>query len=462
MDHHHPLHILLVNNYTVRGGIPKSLCTLANAMTHRGHRVTIYSQKPVSRRLQSLYRLGYRLYELSLPDGVRPTFPRGVCSLQEMYDLDPAVTVIPYSLTDNNLKIQRLRRQLRDLGPDVCVCADAGGNQLIWAVTLLGSGIPYVYSERHSPTTIENVFWNRKGRLAAMSGADCIHLLLPSFRSSIPDFLQERVRIIPNGITLPAQAADPAGPQQGKKILLWLGRLHEELKQCCLAMDAFASVAARHPDWEMHIVGDGPDRRRIESHAYALQLGDRLQLLGETSDPAAQFAHAQAYCFSSRTEGMPNALLEAMASGLPCVGFADCEGVKDLLTHEQTGLIVEEMSVPALAQALDRLLSDTLLRRALGQAASTSIATFETDVCMDAWEQLLLDAAAQKGHSALDAFALEPFASRARLAAAARREWLWRDFRKPMHGSIESILYWILWELPRQQYRKFLRRLKRK
>lgn len=459
---HRPLHILLVNNYTVRGGIPKSLCTLANAMIQRGHRVSIYSQKPVARQFGWLYRLGYRLYELSLPAGTRPTFPRGTSSLEEMYPLDPAVTVIPYTITDNNLRIQRLRQRLRELAPDVCVCADAGGNQLIWAVILLGSGIPFVYSERHSPRTIEDVFWNRKGRLAAMSGADYIHLLLPSFRASLPDFLQDRARIIPNGISIPARAATPAGPQQGRKILLWLGRLHEELKQCRLAMDAFASLADRHPDWEMRIIGDGQDRQLIDAHAQALGLGDRLRLMGETSDAETQFAQAHAYCFSSRTEGMPNALLEAMAAGLPCVGFAGCEGVSDLIEHERTGLIVDDMTAPALARALDRLMDDAALRQELGRAARASLESFEISACMDAWEQLLLDAAAQKGHSALDAFAGEPFASRARLAAAARREWLWRDFGRPMPDSLEGVLYWFLWKAPQCQYRRLLSRLKGK
>lgn len=456
------LHILLVNNYSVRAGIAKSICMLANSMTRRGHRVTIYSQKPAPRMLYPLYRLGYRLYELSLADGERPTFPRGSHPLRELYELDSRVEVVPYTLTDNNLKIQRLRRDLKKLAPDVCVCADACGNQMLWAVTLLGSGIPFVYSERHAPATIEQIFWNRKGRLAAMSGADAIHLLLPSYGDSVPDFLRERVRIIPNGIEPPASCADPVGPREGRKVLLWLGRLHEELKQCRLAMSAFAAVARRHPDWEMHVVGDGQDRALVEAHACALALGDRLQLKGDAADVFAHFTRAQAYCFSSRTEGMPNALLEGMAAGLPCVGFAACEGVKDLISHEKNGLVVEEMSVDALAQSLDRLLSDAALRQRLGSAARASLGDFDRERCLDAWERLLLDTAACKGHSALDAFSAEPFASRARLAAAARREWLWRDFRSPMPGSLEYGLHLVFWRLPRYYCRTLLARLKEK
>ncbi|EFL86011.2 hypothetical protein HMPREF1022_01305 [Desulfovibrio sp. 6_1_46AFAA] len=456
------LHILLANNYTARGGIPNVVASLANAMTERGHRVTIYSQKPVPRLLYPLYRLGYRFYELSLPEGVRASLPRGTEKLQDMYPLHPDVEIRPYSLTDNNLKIQRLRQEIRALSPDVCVCPFPDGSHLIWAVTLLGSGVPYVYSERHSPQTIETVFWNRKGRLAAMSGADAIHLLLPLYRNSVPEFLRERVHVIPNAVPTPPTCANPAGSSGAPKVLLWLGRLHEELKQCRLAMDAFALVAAQYPDWEMHVVGDGQDRDMLHAHAAATGLGDRLKLLGEAKDVWPVYAAAHAFCFSSRTEGMPNALLEAMACGLPSVCFASCEGVPDLVRHEENGLMANHMDTTSLAEQLGRLMADAGLRECLGNNARKSVAVFAEQCVFDAWERLLCEVALSKGHTAMDAFTQEPFASMARLSAAARREWLWRDFRGLMPDTAEAVLYWLCRELPLQGYNALISGLKKR
>lgn len=456
------MHILLVNNYTARGGIPKAVAALANGLASRGHRVTIYSQKPVPRLAYPLYRLGFRLYEMSLPKSKRAGLPKGTEKLQDMFPLHPDIEIYSYSFTDNNLKIQRLRQKISALSPDACVCPFPDGTHLVWAVALLGTGVPYVYSERHSPQTIENVFWSHKGRLAAMSGADAIHLLLPSYRNSVPDFLQDRVRVIPNAALSPKIYATPAGSSDGSKVLLWLGRLHEELKQCCLAMDAFALLASQHPDWQMHVVGDGQDRDMLQAHADATGLGDRLKLLGEAKDVWPVYAAAHTFCFSSRTEGMPNALLEAMSCGLPCVGFAACEGVSDIIRHEENGLIADHMDAMSLAGQLERLMKDADLRERLGRNAKESMADFNEQCVFDAWECLLHEVALNKGQTVMDAFVQEPFASMARLSAAARREWLWRDFRGIMPNTIEAVLYWLCWEQPLQGFNSLISYVKKR
>ena len=434
------LHVVVVNNYTFRCGIAGFVCEFANAIAARGHHVTIFSQKPVPRRLFPFYRFAYRIYALSMPEG-KAALPRGVASLRDMYPLSPEVDVRPYSFTDRNIHIQRLRRKLISLGPDVCVCPLPDGMHLVWAVTLLGTGIPYVYSERTSPQAIEESFWNRKGRLAAMSGADRIHVLQPSFQESIPDYLRSRVRVIPNAVSIPEHGAAPRGRAGRTKILLWLGRLHDSLKQCRLAMSAFARIAESCPDWEMHVVGDGQDRSVIEAHRYVLGLGDRIKLLGNAGDVEPCLTGAHAYCFSSRLEGMPNALMEAMAAGLPCVAFASCPGVSDLVRHKENGLLVSDMSEAALAEGLRCILHDDNLRERLGQNAREFMKSFSAVRCADAWEELLRDAAASKGNTVMDAFAREPFASEARLVSRARQEFAVRNFGEPLPGTVEWGIY---------------------
>jgi glycosyltransferase involved in cell wall biosynthesis len=339
------------------------------------------------------------------------------------------------------------------LNPDVCCPLFPDGRHLVWAVALLGSGIPMLYSERHSPWTIENEWWSRKGRLAAMSGADRIHLLLPSFMESVPDFLRSIVRVIPNPAPKVSVQADVTEPQKGRKRLLWLARLQEETKQCRVAMSAFALLAGKYADWEMHVVGDGRDRAMIHKHAASLRLGDRLKLHGATNDPFAHYLGAQLFCISSRTEGMPNTLLEAQACGLPAVGFAACEGMTDLIRPGWNGLLAEDISMSCLAKHLDALMADAETRRFMGGNALAVRETHSREKFLDAWEGLFAETAACKGHTVMDAFTEEPFASMARLSAAARREWLWRDFGMPVPGSFEhrfwrcmGKLYQLCWQ----------------
>jgi glycosyltransferase involved in cell wall biosynthesis len=401
------LHILLVDNYLshTRGGISAISSALANGMAERGHRVTLYTEKTWRRK--------------------------------SLYPLHSGVDLRFYRFTHNNLKVQKLREELHTLNPDVCAPLLPDGRHLVWAVTLLGSGIPMLYSERHSPWTIEKEWWSRKGRLAALSGADRIHLLLPSFAESVPDFLWPIVRIIPNPAPKVSAQADAAGLPNRRKRLLWLARLQEATKQCRMAMDAFALLADKHADWDLHVVGDGADGKMIRRHAASLRLGDRLVLHGTTYVPLTHYLGAQLFCISSRTEGMPNTLLEAQACGLPAVGFAACEGIADLIRPGWNGLLAEDMSVDCLAKHLDVLMGDADARRVMGNNALAVRETHSLEKFLDAWEKLFAETAACKGHTVMDSFREEPFASMARLSAAARREWLWRDFGMPVPNSFE-------------------------
>lgn len=435
------LHILLVNNYTRRGGVPAAVTALANAMAERGHKVTIISQRPAAPVFYGLKKFIAKLAYLSQPKMTRPPLPFGCDSLAKMYPLHQDIQVIPYTFTDNNLKVQKLRKKIKALNPDVCVCPLPDGSHLVWAITLLGTGIPYVYSEHHNPDTIENEFWTRKGRLATMSGADAIHLLLPQYLDSLPDFLRQRAVAIPNAIELPETCADPVAATSQRKNLLWLGRLHDELKQCRLAMDAFALIASKFPDWDLLVAGDGQDSALIHAHAEKLmadpQLQGRIKFLGEQADVWPVYASAQAFCFSSKTEGLPLVLLEALASGLPVAAFKDCPGVADLIRHQENGLLAGAMTAQAMAKQLEKLLADPDLRVKLGSNARQSLHEFSPENVYDKWENLLRNVAAKETPE-MNSFNQEPFASLARLSSCARREWLWRDFGKPVPYSLEG------------------------
>ena len=448
------LHILLADNCNCHAGIAAMTVWLANGMAERGHRVTLFNQKPVPPPLRPLHPLWRALARATAEPGILPPFPRGSRALWELYELRPDVARKQYVFTDKNLAIQRLRKELRELQPDVCLPMFGDSRQLVWAVSLLGTGIPYLYTELCSPFLMETLFWSRKGRLAAMSGADRIHLLSARALADLPPFLAGRARCITNPAPQAPGRANVEGGAGAPLKLLWLGRF-EFYKQWQLMMLAFDGLAERFPRWELHMVGSGeelPAARRLRA---TLRAANRIMLHGHVADTAPYYAAAQLFCITSYAEGQPTTLLEAQAWGLPCVGFEDCDGVAAQIRGGITGELAWPMTAQALDEALAPLMEDAALRLRMQEAALAALHPDRERRALDAWESLFQETAACKGRTVMDGFAEEPFASRARLSAVARREWLYRDFGKPMPGSIEGWL-WGLKELVKKRIKKVL------
>ncbi|MGI9525092.1 MAG: glycosyltransferase, partial [Hyphomicrobiaceae bacterium] len=115
-----------------------------------------------------------------------------------------------------------------------------------------------------------------------------------------------------------------------------------------------------------------------------------IKMPGPSHSVSDWYTAAHVFCLSSLWEGFPNAVAEAMAHGLPCVGFAGCAGVRDLITHEQNGLLAEgNGGAQSLAKALETLMGSAEMRSSLGERAVHSIKPYSPDDIFDLWEQTL-------------------------------------------------------------------------
>jgi glycosyltransferase involved in cell wall biosynthesis len=120
-------------------------------------------------------------------------------------------------------------------------------------------------------------------------------------------------------------------------------------------------------EWELQLIGDGPLEAEVRSLAGRLGLDGRVRIAGYMSDPAPVLASASVFALSSRSEGFPRSVLEAMRAGLP-VAVSDVGGVREAVEHGKTGLLVPPGDPSALAAALGRLLSAPELRDRMGAA----------------------------------------------------------------------------------------------
>jgi glycosyltransferase involved in cell wall biosynthesis len=188
----------------------------------------------------------------------------------------------------------------------------------------------------------------------------------------------ERIFTLPNGVDLqvhrPATAEGRArlreqlGLAPDRFVGVFVGRLHP-VKD----VDTLLKAAAIVPELELVIVGDGPERTRLEAAAARLGIHSRVRFHGFSSRVVDVLRAADAFLLSSHGEGMSNALLEAMACGLPCLVSRSVGGARELL-GDGRGMLLGDGEAAAWAEAIQGLVDEPALRAALGDAAADFVA----------------------------------------------------------------------------------------
>lgn len=181
--------------------------------------------------------------------------------------------------------------------------------------------------------------------------------------------------VIRNAVTLPPL---PERPPRLTPLVVSIGRLKQP-KDFSTFVRSLGLVTA---PFFARVVGDGPERDQVERAVREQGLTDRVELTGTSDDVARILGEGDVFVLSSRSEGMPMSVLEAMAAGLPVVATA-VGGVPELVVEGETGLLVPPGDAGALALALDRLLGDAELRQRMGAAARRRV---ETSFALPDWE----------------------------------------------------------------------------
>jgi glycosyltransferase involved in cell wall biosynthesis len=165
------------------------------------------------------------------------------------------------------------------------------------------------------------------------------------------------------------------------------GRLAPE-KGFDVLLAAFSQLGPGFPEWRLVILGEGPERPALNVLAKSLGIADRVSFPGWIEEPGEWFATADLFVMSSRYEGFPNALLEAMACGLPVIS-TECVGSREIVTHNVDGVLVPLDSAPALAEAMRELMAHEALRRRLAEAALTASRGYSLDAVAREWDSVL-------------------------------------------------------------------------
>ncbi|MEY3787585.1 MAG: hypothetical protein RLZ75_1792 [Pseudomonadota bacterium] len=293
-------------------------------------------------------------------------------------------------LKQNLYRVLALRQILRQIQPDIALGMMTGANVLLALAALGLSNLCTVGSERtHPPQVPLGYLWERL-RCYTYRLLNAVTVLTSESEDWIKsNTYAQKVSMIPNAVFYPLLAQEPrVNPNNTeRKRLLAVGRLSEE-KRFSDLIETFSNLAAKHPHWDLVILGEGALRSELEQQIRALALEKRIFLMGRVGNVGEWYESADLYVMSSRFEGFPNTLIEAMSYGLAAISF-DCDtGPRDIIRHEIDGLLVPAGNIVALTAALDRLMSDEELRLRLAKRAIEVRERFSIEKITQLWEQL--------------------------------------------------------------------------
>ena len=285
----------------------------------------------------------------------------------------------------NISRVISLRRLVKEENPDV-VLSFMGPPNYRMLLSTIGMRCRKVVSVRNDPnkeygTGLKKYMAGFVFRLANGCVFQTEHA-----SQSFPDVVNKKGRIILNPVDPSFFNAVWNGED---KTILSVGRLYPQ-KNHVLLLNAFAQVHKKYPEYRLRICGKGSEENNLEELASELGIDTFVSFMGEVGNVKDELKQSSCFVLSSDYEGLPNALMEAMAVGIPVISTdCPCGGPHTLIRSEENGILVPCGDANRLANAIEKVISDKEKRIGLGQHGKESAARFRTETVMNEWFEYL-------------------------------------------------------------------------
>lgn len=331
---------------------------------------------------------GWEITLLALPDKSVPPF----------YNLDPRIKYIPLGVSgdspnwlmaiSNNVKrINVLRSVIVESKPDV-VISFLDKTNILTLLATQNLKIPVLVDEQNNPAMYSiGRSWELLRRWT-YPRADRVVAVTQRALNYFSPQIQSQGCVIPSPALSVNASKNVSEKLLVKPAIIAVGRLVPQ-KSFDLLLQAFAQLKDRYPEWTLTILGEGVLRPELEALREQLGLTDRVYFPGNVKNPHDFLKQADIFVMSSRFEGFPNALCEAMACGLPAIS-TDCpSGPREIIRDGIDGILVPNEDVSALAAAMEKLMSNEQYRKSLAARASEVTERFSIEKVMGMWESLI-------------------------------------------------------------------------
>ena len=377
------IHFVIVHAYGM-GGTIRTVLNLAGYLA-RDHDVEVISV--VRRRRLPFFPFPPGVVVTGLDDQTNDGGPEP--RLRRLARRLPSILVHPedYSYRSSSLWTDVvLARKLRSLSDGIVIGTRPALNLL--AAELAPPGVVTVGQEHLN-------FRAYKRGLAAdiarrYPRLDALAVLTEDDLRTYAEVVPPTVRLVSIANALPELEGDVS--TLSGRLVVAAGRLTPQ-KGFDLLIPAFARVVERHPEWKLRIYGGGEKLPELRRLVFEHELYNHVTLMGKAPELGRELAKASVFALSSRFEGLPMVLLEAMSKRLPVVSFDCPTGPRQVITHGRNGLLVPNGDVDGFASALLELIEDDDERRRMGDAALETARRYDLDVIGREWADLLAELA---------------------------------------------------------------------
>lgn len=280
------------------------------------------------------------------------------------------------------------RKHIKEQRPDVVLSFFEMVNFCV-LLSLVMMKVKIVVSERNDPhyTHHGKLFRWLVTQMYGLSKVSKVVVQSIIIKDFFPSKIKNKISIIHNPINMKSDFVGLALRVPKMKRIVSVGRLVPQ-KHFDMLIEAFSVFKSLHPDYSLHIYGEGMGRAALEELIKRLKLDNAVFLPGNIENVWNEIAVAQMFVLTSKYEGMPNVLLEAMCLGLPCVS-TKVSGATDLIVNGKNGFLVDADDNVNLVNAMSSLVDNSELSASIGKSACDVFDNHQVDFISQQWISIL-------------------------------------------------------------------------
>ncbi|WP_044930694.1 glycosyltransferase [Butyrivibrio sp. AC2005] len=400
-------HIVMYIGSLNKGGAERVMCNLAEYFYSIGYRVTLATTY-LSDDEYELPHAAWKVLESEAENAVKVLNPDEKVRYVDLKGGEPMgigrvfTALMPYEKGNRaqnfHRRIQKLTNAWERLKPDL-ILSFLGKNNVMALQSAISLGIPVVVSVRATPSEEYASFGLKASMKVLFPAAAGVVVQTNGAMEFFGPLIKSKCKVLPNAINEEFIAHEVVPFEDRKKVIVSVGRLDENKNQK-LVINAFSYFVKKHPDYRLMIYGDGPTRELLTKLCGKLDILDetgkgadgKATFMGSVDRIADRISDAEIFVLTSKTEGMPNALIEAMSLGLCCISTdCPCGGPADLIQNGRNGILIPMDSDVKMAtnifNTLERLAEDPAVARRMGGAALEVREKYNPDRVNEMWRE---------------------------------------------------------------------------